>query len=278
MSKRNPLSFSIFFILSMAIIFMFLTLYSNTALYAQQNTSTNEVDMMTNNEQPQNIPSDTHNNGPRVNRHGRKMNPPAPPVMYIGYAVKSETEFETACANFISLNNRAGNKNKNESENNDENNASVENNTNSNQKSKLKKPVGTIEIEKNKYYIVEADIEKQPASNQLFPEEAKAAGIKPPFIIKSCKAKISSSYFEMPAEPPAPGESDKMEMPEGKANIVGDIILNSVEKEAPQNKLILFNGTVTVNGEKYSLYLEPRIINHEHRQKKGAGKPEMNRQ
>ena len=165
---------------------------------------------------------------------GDKMRPPMPLVLYIGYAVKAENEFEMASVQIFP-------------------DAGVE------EGAKIKKPAGTIEIGNQKYFIVEAKIETQEASLQLFPEEAKNSGKKPPMVIKSCSAKISSTYFERPDAPPAPGQGDKMKIAEGTANIVGDINISSVEKEAGNRKLLMVSGTVNT-GEKYSLYLEPRII------------------
>ncbi|HOD39497.1 MAG TPA: hypothetical protein PKL57_02980 [Candidatus Wallbacteria bacterium] len=175
-------------------------------------------------------------NLPPGKNHGRgdRMRPPMPIVLYIGYAVKAENEFEMASVQIFP-------------------DAGVE------QGSKIKKPAGTIEIGKQKYFIVEAKIETQEASLQLFPEEAKKSGKKPPMVVKSCSAKISSTYFERPDAPPAPGQGDKMKIAEGTANIVGDINISSVEKEAGNRKLLMVSGTVNT-GEKYSLYLEPRII------------------
>ena len=162
--------------------------------------------------------------------------PVHPLFLYIGYAVKSENEFEMACVNIFP-------------------------NFHAEKNAKIKKPAGTIEVGKLTYYIVEANIETQEASLQVFPERVKASGIKPPAIIKSCSAKISGTYFETPNEPPAPGQVDKMKMPEGKADIIGDIKIDSVEKENGKSKLLMVSGSVTLSGEKYALYLEPRIIN-----------------
>jgi hypothetical protein len=245
MKKRG-----LFLSLLSTVIFLSLILTFNPgALLAQQNTGGNP-----DSGQPENIlPDGPENPGqpPSENndRRGGKMKPPAPPMLYVGYAVKSEGEFETACANFFPPPPESDKKNKKEG--------------------KLKKPDGTIEIGKETYFIVEAKIERQDASQQLFPEEAKKAGLKPPAVIKSCSAKISSTYFEMPEAPPAPGQGDQMKMPEGKANIIGDINLTAVEKEAGKRKLILMNGSININGEKYNLYLEPRIMPAQHR---GGGK------
>lgn len=166
----------------------------------------------------------------------RPQKPPMPQVIYIGCAVKAENEFEMASVNIFP--GRGG----------DEDG------------SKLKKPAGVIEIAKKKYFIVEAKIETQEATLQLFPKEAKERGMKPPSVIKTLSAKISSTYFEMPQEPPAPGQADKMKMPEGTANIVGDINLASVEKEAGERQVLMVSGSVNTGEEKYSLYLEPRIM------------------
>ncbi len=237
------------FLLSTTFFLSLILIFNPGALLAQQDTSTNsgteQVQIIqTDNSENQDQPPSENND-----RREGKMKPPAPPLLYIGFAVKSEGEFEAACANFFTPPPESDKKNKKEG--------------------KLKKPEGTIEIGKDTYFIVEAKIERQDASQQLFPEEAKKAGLKPPKIIKSCSAKISSSYFEMPEAPPAPGQGDQMKMPEGKANIVGDINLTAVEKEAGKKKLILINGEISINGEKYSLYLEPRIITMQHR---GGGK------
>lgn len=241
-------------LLSTVIFLSLLLTYNPEILLARQNHNAKSEFL-----QPENIkPGAPENLGqPPFEDNGRpggKMKPPVPPVLYIGYAIKSESEFEMACVNFFPPAPELGKKNIKES--------------------KLKKPSGTIEIGKENYFIVEAKIEKQDASQQIFPEQAKKRGIKPPEIIKSCSAKISSTYFEMPDAPPAPGQGDKMKMPEGKANIVGDINLNTVEKEAGQRKLVLINGTININGEKYNLYLEPRIIQMPHRGGKGFHGPE----
>ena len=194
-----------------------------------------------NNERMGPPPGGDENRPPEGENGGRdgKMRPPKPPmpqVLYIGCAVKAENEFEMAVVNIFP--GRGG----------DENG------------SKLKKPAGVIEIAKKKYFIVEAKIETQEASLQLFPKEAKERGMKPPSVIKTLSAKISSTYFEMPQEPPAPGQADKMKMPEGTANIVGDINLASVEKEAGEKQILMVSGSVNTGEEKFSLYLEPRII------------------
>lgn len=169
----------------------------------------------------------------------RPQKPPMPEILYIGYAVKAENEFEMASVNIFPA---RGPQDGGEGD------------------SKLKKPAGVIEIAKKKYFIVEAKIETQEASLQLVPKEAKERGMKPPSVIKTLSAKISSTYFEMPQEPPAPGQADKMKMPEGTANIVGDINISSVEKEAGDRQLIMVSGSVNTGEEKFSLYLEPRII------------------
>lgn len=169
----------------------------------------------------------------------RPQKPPMPEIMYIGYAVKAENEFEMASVNIFPP---RGAQDGGEGD------------------SKLKKPAGVIEIAKKKYFIVEAKIETQEATLQLFPKEAKERGMKPPSVIKTLSAKISSTYFEMPQEPPAPGQADKMKMPEGTANIVGDINISAVEKEAGDRQLIMVSGSVNTGEEKFSLYLEPRII------------------
>ena len=194
-----------------------------------------------NNERMGPPPGGDENRPPEGENGGRdgKMRPPKPPmpqVLYIGCAVKAENEFEMAVVNIFP--GRGG----------DEDG------------SKLKKPAGFIEIAKKKYFIVEAKIETQEASLQLFPKEAKERGMKPPSVIKTLSAKISSTYFEMPQEPPAPGQADKMKMPEGTANIVGDINLASVEKEAGEKQILMVSGSVNTGEEKFSLYLEPRII------------------
>ncbi len=184
-------------------------------------------------------------NQPPENREGgrdgkmRPQKPPMPEILYIGYAVKAENEFEMASVNIFPP---RGAQDGGEGD------------------SKLKKPAGVIEIAKKKYFIVEAKIETQEASLQLVPKEAKERGMKPPSVIKTLSAKISSTYFEMPQEPPAPGQADKMKMPEGTANIVGDINISSVEKEAGERQLIMVSGSVNTGEEKFSLYLEPRVI------------------
>ena len=181
----------------------------------------------------------------------RPQKPPMPQVLYIGCAVKAENEFEMAVVNIFP--GRGG----------------------AEDGSKLKKPAGVIEIAKKKYFIVEAKIETQEASLQLFPKEAKERGMKPPSVIKTLSAKISSTYFEMPQEPPAPGQADKMKMPEGTANIVGDINLASVEKEAGEKQILMVSGSINTGEEKFSLYLEPRIIHpqpqHPDMQQRGGG-------
>ncbi|MEZ7891095.1 MAG: hypothetical protein QMC67_05070 [Candidatus Wallbacteria bacterium] len=174
--------------------------------------------------------------GQRDGVTGQQRPPVHPLFLYIGHAVKAENEFEIACVNIFP-------------------------NFHAEKNAKIKKPAGVIEVGKQTYFIVEANIETQEASLQLFPEQAKASGRKPPAIIKSCTAKVSGAYFETPNEPPAPGQADKMKMPEGKADIIGDIKIASVEKEAGKRKMIMVSGSVTINGEKYSLYLEPRVIN-----------------
>lgn len=177
--------------------------------------------------------------GKRGGPEGMKdRKPPVPPVLYIGYAVRAENDFEMACVNIFPPRDA------------EEGDAGA----------KIKKPAGTIEIAKKKYFIVEAKIETQEASLQMFPKEAKEHGLKPPSIIKTLSAKISTSYFESVDGPPAPGQGDKMKMPEGTANIVGDITLASVEKEAGDRKLIMASGAVNTGEEKLSLYLEPRVI------------------
>lgn len=241
MKKRKLSSF----LLSTAIFLSLILTFNPGALLAQQDSGNSAEPGQIQNTQPEGSENPGQPPSENNDRRDGKMKPPAPPILYIGFAVKTEGEFEAACANFFPPPPESNNKKKKEG--------------------KLKKPEGTIEIGKDTYFIVEAKIERQDASQQLFPEEAKKTGLKPPAIIKSCSAKISSSYFEMPEAPPAPGQGDQMKMPEGKANIVGDINLTAVEKEAGKKKLVLINGTVNINGEKYSLYLEPRIIPMQHR-------------
>lgn len=236
-------------LLSTAIFLSLILTFNPDALLAQQDAGNSAEPPQIQNIQPDGSENPGQPPSENNDRREGKMKPPAPPLLYIGFAVKSEGEFEAACANFFPPTPESDKKKKKEG--------------------KLKKPDGTIEIGKDTYFIVEAKIERQDASQQLFSEEAKKAGLKPPKIIKSCSAKISSSYFEMPEAPPAPGQGDQMKMPEGKANIVGDINLTAVEKEAGKKKLILINGEIIINGEKYNLYLEPRIIPMQHR---GGGK------
>lgn len=233
----------------MLAVFMVIS-FNFTGSSAQDAAQNPQTDQSRQTQMPGQQPGQPGQNGP---------NGPRPPeVHFIGFAVESEEKFEMA--NFFLLPPAPPAKN--------------------GQENIIKKPDAVIAIGKQEYFVVEARIETEeikidqqqgPQGGQQGDRHGRQenaggtnAGRPKPVKIKSCEGKISKSYFERANMPPAPGQNrDNSEMPKGKAEIVGDIKIAEVEKEVGKDgkgKVSVMYGTMSTGEQKFTLYLEPRIM------------------
>ncbi|HNY10876.1 MAG TPA: hypothetical protein PKK26_04715 [Candidatus Wallbacteria bacterium] len=214
-------------------VFILVVSLSFGVSFAQENTGEAQI-IPGDGQQPENQPGDG-----RDQADGRKRFM-KPDVHYIGYAVESETNFEMAHIFLF----------------NDKQEKRGGSNT--------KKIDGTVELGKAMYLIVDAKTETELMKIDPRPgdDESRVPKISK---IKSCEGNITKADKDNKDNKNAQIELGQIQGQDKKARetpkIIGSFKIKSAEKEIGRDKKVsVFLGTITIDGKKYTLYLDPKIM------------------